>query len=387
MALASQPAAQEGEGPLRFLRPALGEDARSVPSLPAEQAFPGPGTPSLVESGSDSAIELRSLPDDAPGPVAPAGPEETLAPDPAAEPAGTTTERGETAGSSRLRIGVIGGPDLFQTMAAIAPAEEGMSKALGRPVEILPMSSYGAMIDAQVQRRIDGGFFSASAFALAEAHCSCLEPLAAPAAADGTLAYHAVVVVRNGAGIASAADLEGRSVAAAADDSIGGRRMQLAGLMSEGVEPARFAGLEQVASSEDAVRAMLMGRADAAFAWSSLAGDAAAGYSRGTFTGLVARGELVMSDIAIVWRSPPIAHGPFAVLASLDGADKARLEAYLVALDDDLPAAYDALSPYYGGGFMAVEPADYSGLELLAAQDVDAIDWPAASQSDGPPGD
>ena len=155
--------------------------------------------------------------------------------------------------------------------------------------------------------------------------------------------------------------------------------MQLAGLMAEGVEPQRFGVLEEFASSEDAVRAMLAGRADAAFAWSSLAGDAAAGYSRGTLAALVARGELFMSDIAVVWRSPSIAHGPFAVLESLDDADKATLEAYLLGLNENAPASYDALSPYYGGGFAAVEPADYSGLEVLAAQDVDAIEWPEAA--------
>ena len=289
-----------------------------------------------------------------------------------------TAEPSPTTQNTRLRFGVIVGPNLLATMAALTPMEEGLAKTLGRPVEIIAMSSYGAMIDAQVQRRIDGGFYSASAFALAESSCTCIEPLVAPAAADGTLAYHAIVVARPNAGIDSPDDLDGRVVAAAPEDSIGGRRMQIAGLMAEGLEPTRFGLLREVGSSEDAVRAMIARRADAAFAWSSLSGDAASGYSRGTLTGLAARGEIAMTDIAVVWSSPPIAHGPFAVLASLPDSDKANLEAYMLTLRENLPAAYDALNPYYGGGYGAVEPADYRGVEVLAAQDVDTVEWPVA---------
>ncbi len=138
------------------------------------------------------------------------------------------------------------------------------------------------MIDAQVERRIDGGFYSAAAFAIADARCGCLEPLVAPRAADGTLAYNAIIVARAGCRRSrSLADLQGKSVAIAAADSIGARRMQLAGLMSEGIDPASaFASVIEVQSAEEAVRLVAAGRADAAFAWSSLAGRADAGYSQ-----------------------------------------------------------------------------------------------------------
>ena len=44
-------------------------------------------------------------------------------------------------------------------MAAVGPVADELQALLGRPVEILPLTSYDAMIDAQVQRRIDGGFY------------------------------------------------------------------------------------------------------------------------------------------------------------------------------------------------------------------------------------
>jgi phosphonate transport system substrate-binding protein len=279
-----------------------------------------------------------------------------------------------------LRFALLAGRSAAATMALIGPIADDLARLLERPVELLPFPSYGGMVEAQVERRIDGGFYSSAAFALADARCACLEPLVAPRAWDGTLSYHAIIVARAGSGIASTAGLAGKTVAVGAEDSIGARRMQLAGLMAEGLDPAAtFGSVVETESAEAAVRLVMVGGADAAFAWSSLAGRAEAGYSRGTLTDLVAAGALAMSDISIVWRSALIEHGPFALSRTLDEADKDKVEAYLVALVNTDPAAYDALNPFYGGGYAQVDPVDYSGIETLAAQDVDALHMPTAT--------
>jgi phosphonate transport system substrate-binding protein len=269
-------------------------------------------------------------------------------------------------------------------MAAVGPIADDLAAALGRPVELLPLFSYGAMIDALTERRIDGGFFSTAAFALADARCDCLEPLVAPRAADGTLAYHAVIVVRSDSGIATLADLGGKTVAVGAADSIGSRRTQLAGLLSEGFDPAQILGaVLEVDAADKAVRLVAAGAADAAFGWSSLAGDVAGGYTRGTLTDTVASGAVAMDRLAILWRSPAIGHAPFALLRSLPEADKDRIEAYLVGLAATNPAAYDALNPYYGGGYAPADPQNYGGFEALMAQNVDAVDLPLAPAETG----
>lgn len=276
-----------------------------------------------------------------------------------------------------LRFAALAGRSASDTMAAVGPIADEMGASLGRPVELLVMSSYEAMIDAQVELRIDGGFYSAAAFALAESRCHCLEPIAAPRAWDGTLAYHAVIVARASSGIASAFDLEGKTIAVGAADSIGARRMQLAGLMATGVDPASlFGGVIETASANDAVRLVRDGRADAAFAWSSLEGDARSGYTRGTLSQLAVDGEIAMSDFTVVWRSAPITHGPFAVLKTLSSEEKDKLGALLVALEATRPEAYDKLNPFYGGGYAPVDPDDYRGLETLTAQDIDALSLP-----------
>lgn len=426
MAWTAPGAAQDPDDPLRFLRPSVEGEApppetppaaetvapaappAPVLELPPEMFVDPPGTalplddplaqplpanPALTEGEPTEPPQDSAA--DAQHPVSAAEPVEVPASEPpipaavspavtdpeppagAAEPEALQSATGPHA-DRPLRLGVLAGRDVMSTMAATEPLAEGLRQVLGRPVEILPMSSFGAMIDAQATQRIDGGFYSASAYAAAEAACSCLEPLVAPAAADGTAAYHSIVVARADSGIKAPRDLAGKVVALGRADSIGSRRMPLAGLMAEGIDPLLFRGVREVASSEEAVRLVAAGAADAAFAWSSLAGDAADGYSRGTLADLVRRGEISMADLAVIWRSPPVAHGPFAVLKGLPEADKRSIETYLLGLESTSPAAYDKLDPYYGGGFVAVEPGDYGGLAVLTAQNVDALRLPAA---------
>jgi phosphonate transport system substrate-binding protein len=283
-----------------------------------------------------------------------------------------------------LRFAVLAGRSVAATLAALAPVQRELSAILERPVEILPISSYEAMIDAQDQRRIDGGFFSAAAFAFAQARCRCLDALVAPRASDGTLAYHAIIVARTGSGIGAVADLKGKTVAILAGDSLGARRMQLAGLLATGNDPAQlFGAVLTVGSAEEGVRMVAAGSADAAFAWSSLSGAPENGYSRGTLTDLVAQGEVEMSRIAVIWHSPAIAHSPFAVLQTVPEDDKSRIERFMLSLAAAHPEAYDVLNPFYPGGYAAVDAADYSGLAVIASRDVDALALPEAPATTG----
>ncbi|HEX9906821.1 MAG TPA: PhnD/SsuA/transferrin family substrate-binding protein [Propylenella sp.] len=397
--LAGAAAAQDDGGPLRFLRPAIegqqaGEqepppppgssEVEASPDTSPEDAASGTAPDAVAAEDDEESAEAdaeREAPADAAEAEITEPPAAPVVPPLAAEPAEEQSEPDpeDTASAARLReplrFSVLAGRSAAATMAAVEPIAEDLGRILGRPVEILPFSSYSAMIDAQAQRRIDGGFFSAVSYVAAESLCVCLDPLVAPRAGDGTLAYHALIVSKSGSGIASLADLEGRTVAVAASaDSIGARRMQLAGLMAEGIDPSTlFGGVVVVESAEEGVRRVAGGGADAAFAWSSLSGPVERGYSRGTLAGLAASGEIAVADIAIVWRSEAITHGPFAVARSLPDPDKERIAAYLVRLESRHPDAYDVLNPYYAGGYAPVEPQDYAGLNALMTQDVDAL--------------
>jgi phosphonate transport system substrate-binding protein len=394
LAAAGSAAAQDADGPLRFMRPPLDGEA-APPEPPAPQAVPAPDAAPAAAPAAAPVPEAAAAPEAAPDAAAPVPeplppvdqttvPQEPAVgalPDPAATGEDAPLAPAETLAPSvadTLRLAVLGGRDAAATLAALKPVQEDLAGLLHRPVEFVLMASYGAMLDAQSMQRVDGGFFPAAVFAAAQAECHCLEPLAAPAAADGTTAYRGIVVARQGSGIRSLADLAGKIVAMAAPDSLGGRRLQLAGMLAEGADPGLFGAVREAASPEEAVRMMLSGEADAAFAWSSMTGDAASGYSRGTLADLVARGEMTMADVAIVWQSPALTHGPVAVSRSLADGGKRTIRSYLLTLAEARPAAYDLLNPYYAGGYVAVQPADYDGAGLLAKSDLEALHLPAA---------
>ena len=86
-----------------------------------------------------------------------------------------------------------------------------------------------------------------------------------------------------------------------------------------------------------------------------------------------------MSDLVIVWRSPPITHGPFAVLDTVAEPDKTKIAAALLRLETNDPAAYDLLDPLYGGGYAAVDLEDYGSVATLAVTNAEAFTMPPAS--------
>ena len=161
--------------------------------------------------------------------------------------------------------------------------------------------------------------------------------------------------------------------------------MQLAGLLSEGSIRPTFGAVLEVSSAEAAVEAGRRGRRRCGLRLElARRGTSASGYSRGTLADLVARGEVSMDRFAVIWSSPPIGHGPFAVVRALPEEDKGKIESYLMALSAHDPAAYDMLDPFYGGGYAPVDPQDYTGLETLLAQNVDALRLPGGPATTGP---
>jgi phosphonate transport system substrate-binding protein len=287
------------------------------------------------------------------------------------DPADNTAVEVIAAAPRSFRVGIVPRGETAAFLRTLEPFRAAIAKTLGRPAEILPFSNFTALIDAQALHRIDLGFYSASAYALADKACSCLDPLVAPAAADGSMAFQGIIIARRQSGITSLDDLKGREIAAGAPDSVGSRRVQMAELSAGGIDVGSY--FSDVKTARSALDAVLMVRDDrvaAAFAWIPLAGDAGAGNSRGPLAHLVERGELSMDEIAIIWRSRPIAHAPIAVARSLPGDVRQALSGLFINLADDDPQTYDLLDRGYGGGYRAVKRQDYAGAMILADQDV-----------------
>lgn len=265
-----------------------------------------------------------------------------------------------------LRIGILAERNPVYRVAQAEPFRKYLAGRLGTEVELIPAETYAALIDAQVHGSLPLAFLSASAFAAASAECGCVRPLVVASAEDGTPGFHSVLIAPAESPIDELGDLDGRRLAVSAEDSIAGRMLPLRLFAEEGLAEGEMT-LVPAAGPRQAILAMFKGEADAALAWSSLAGDPARGYSRGILADMVADGTLGMEEIRIVWQSPPIPYGPLSASTALPEELAALLRDALVDMAAADPAALDAIDRSGGGGFQPADAAMFAPLMVLVA--------------------
>lgn len=299
--------------------------------------------------------------------------------------AAETTDPARVEKARPLRLGIVAAHRPAEAIEKVEPFRLRLADTLGIDVRTQRYADERALVEAFAAGRVDYAPLSATGYAMASRLCGCLEPLAAPRAADGTAGWRIVVVVRTGSPLEKVGNLAGRRLAVSGEDSIGGRRLALRLLESQGVVGTAAPRLETVEGPRAAIDALLAGRVDAAVAWSTLEGDVAEGYGRGTLHDMVAAGVVSMTDVRVLWASQVLPHGPHAVRADLTEGRKRRLRDMLVDLDEVDPDAYDAIEPVFGGGFLRVgHPAYVPFVDLVTPRD----DRPGAPGTTGttPPG-
>ncbi len=302
-------------------------------------------------------------------PATPSGPGLTPAPPaPPISPAPTVVPTAPIEAPPVVRIGIIAGENGAYRLRQVEPFRRYLETATGARVEIIALRDFEALIDSQIEGLVQYAVYSASAFVTAEALCSCVEPIAAPADSDGALGFYSVLLSRADGPITSLAEARGARLALVAGDSVAGRLIPLDALALGGVAPAEyFSSVVDVASPAAAVVALLAGEVDIAVAWSSLTGDPVTGYTRGVLTQMLGAGALSVDQLRVVWRSELIPYGPHAIRTDMPPALKAVLGAALTGASATDPAAVDAIEQGGAAGFVTPDPALYDPLRRLVA--------------------
>ncbi len=258
-----------------------------------------------------------------------------------------------------FRIGIVGGEDVASAAARMEPFRLAVAEALGVNVEIFAASTAAALIDAHASARVDYAVYSATAYASAWLACECVEPLVIPKSADGVSSFRSVIISRPG-GPQVLDEIEDGRVAGLARDSFAGHNFAVHQLVQQEAEipiPIRFE-----ADGEAAIGALMEGQVDALIGWSSLAGDPASGYSRGTLRLIARRNEGEAAGYQIIWQSAEVPHRPHAIRKELNGEPKQILRDLLVGLYDDDPISYDAVEPLFGGGFVVARHGQFNAV-------------------------
>ncbi len=264
-----------------------------------------------------------------------------------------------------FRLGIVAASRSEAAVERVDPFRRRLARVLDGDVAVTPFTDETALIGALVAGRVDYAPLSAVGYATASRLCGCVEPLAAPRAADRAPGWFAIVLVAAGGGVASVDDLAGRRLAIASNAAIGTGRLPSMLLERAGLVGARSPRRIETDGPAEALQALLDGRADAAVVWSSLDGDPQTGWSRGTLADFVAAGRVEAGRVRMVWSSPILPLGPHTVRATLDEPTKRRLREMLIELDAD-PDVYEAIEPAASGGFVRVgAPAYRPFVDLL----------------------
>jgi phosphonate transport system substrate-binding protein len=269
-----------------------------------------------------------------------------------------------------LRVGFLASQAPAGDAARLEPFRAYLESRIGLPVELVPATTWAALIDAETSARVQYGIFSATSYAAAAASCQCIEPLALPAAFDGSRGFYSILVARANGPITSLASADGARLALSGEDSVAGRLLPLKGFAANGIDPATyFSTIVKEDSPAAALSALTAGSVDLAAAWSSLAGDAATGYSFGALAQMARTGSLAMDQVRVVWQSDLVPFGPHAVRKDMPEELKTLLLSALTGMSAEAPDALDAVDPsgIGGGGFVAATPADYDTVAALVA--------------------
>lgn len=266
---------------------------------------------------------------------------------------------GGDAGPNRLRLGVIVAAD-ETTRNRVEPFRLALEDIVDLPVDLFLLDTMADAIEALATAKIDYARLSPSAYAATYQLCSCVEPLVTAAPDDFPARFYAILIQRHSETANGLEDLKGKRLAIGGKQSVSAYRVPLANLAADGVNVRKhFGALVEVPDPIDGIRAVLDGRVQASFGWSSLAGEAKNGFTSGTLNSYYKTGERGYDDLEIVWRSPPIPYSAHSVRSDLPDDLKRKLRAGLMDLRREEPGAYLAIEPDLPGGFEPVSHGDY----------------------------
>ena len=244
-------------------------------------------------------------------------------------------------------------------------AREVLEEALGIPVEVLALRDDRALIDAISTSRIDYTTFSATAFAAAWRFCKCVEPIAAPRAADGSAGFRSVLISRY-LGPGSLAALKNKTILIPGKHSFSGFLYPKAALISKGIDLGNTDWqVDDKSNMQSAMSAFSEGEGDAILGWIPEAVQEAGTSKRGTLHELKAEADDESAKFRILWQSDVLPHGPQVVRRGLPGEAKKIIRQILLGLREKNAKAYDAIEPGFGGGFQSVSVDDYKPLTRI----------------------
>ncbi|CAM5770521.1 phosphonate ABC transporter substrate-binding protein [Labrys miyagiensis] len=245
-----------------------------------------------------------------------------------------------------LTLAVIPAENASTTADRYQPLADYLAKQVGVPVKLNIANDYAAVIEAQRAGFAQIAFYGPASYARAVITGVAAEPVAVSRHNNGLTGYYSVIYVKAESPYKTVADLKGKKLALVDPNSTSGNNAPRYGLHSEGIDIDSFFGSSFYAGSHDnAVLALAQGTADAAAnSWNS---EDDSNLTRMLSRGILKKDDgtlMTKADFRVIYKTPFLPEGPYAVLSSLPDDLKKKIATALTDYAKNDKPNFDKLS-------------------------------------------
>jgi len=267
-----------------------------------------------------------------------------------------TGREGSASGGEALpvvRVTALPDENPSELQRKYEPLVEHLSKALHAEVQYVPVTDYGAAVQALAAGKVDFAWLGAFTHVQAR-HLADVEPLCMRAV---DREFKSVFVANKESGIASMSDLKGKTFAFGSKSSTSGHLMPRHYLKSEHQLDADqdFDGAPVFSGSHDAtVKMVELGKVQAGVAnilvWQRM----------------VREKKVDEAKVVVVWTTPGYVDYVWTARRAVDPELRAKFKQAFVSLDGGTPADAEVLALQNAKKFVAATPEDFNAVEQVA---------------------
>ncbi|CAM5545515.1 putative ABC transporter phosphonate/phosphite binding protein PhnD2 [Frigidibacter albus] len=221
---------------------------------------------------------------------------------------------GSAANPYRVMLVPADGGTEDGTKADFKPVFDAVTASTGIHFDLKVGQTYATVIEAICSDVVEIAWFGAASYLPAQQR-GCAELLAVDVH-HGSSTYYSGIYTRKDSGIATVADLKGRSMAFGDANSTSSFVYPVAMIVAAGLDPANdLATIRMTGSHANSLKALAEGQVDAAAA------------SFDSFEKAINQGVIAADAVVVVAKSDPIPNPPLAMSTKLPAEVKAKLRA------------------------------------------------------------
>lgn len=269
--------------------------------------------------------------------------------------------------SAKLRIGVLGGENTADRLAAYSCLQDILAGDFGFQVEVEATPSYNQVIEGLLLGTIDAAWLGASGYAATWLQSpEAVEPILVKVNKDGGYAYHSIGFARKDSGITSLADMRGKVLGFGDPNSTSGfliPSIEIPEVIGATMDSGDYFGeVKFTGGHEQTIVAVNSGDISAGVTWADDTGSWEDGFNSGALRMAAAQGLVDMDELVEIWRSRPIPEGPVVVRRSLPDYMKSLFADTMVGLQErDPECAYGVMA----ADALGFRPIDHSAYEVI----------------------